>query len=92
MAEANPKSLLREIPSISKILEHDQTKSLIKEYGRDLVVNFCQGRIDSLRAQILGGKDIEKLKSSLDISKFMELVKEDVSSLSGGSLKSVLRE
>ncbi|QRN85125.1 L-seryl-tRNA(Sec) selenium transferase [Clostridia bacterium] len=73
------KEKLRKLPKVDAILLKPEVEAWIKTYGRDLVSATVRGSIDSLRQDILSGKEIENLeietelrtKKSLEKSRMM---------------------
>jgi len=55
MAE-QPATLLRELPSIDRLLNHSRCAALLTRYNRDYVTQKCRVALDHLRAMIRQGK------------------------------------
>ena len=55
MAE-QPATLLRELPSIDRLLKHSRCAALLTRYNRDYVIQKCRAALDHLRAMIRQGK------------------------------------
>jgi L-seryl-tRNA(Ser) seleniumtransferase len=49
-------TLLRELPSIDRLLNHARCAALLTRYNRDYVTQKCRGALDHLRANIRQGK------------------------------------
>jgi hypothetical protein len=49
-------TLLREIPSIDRLLNHARCAALLTRYNRDYVTQKCRAALDRLRANIRHGK------------------------------------
>jgi L-seryl-tRNA(Ser) seleniumtransferase len=49
------KDLLRQLPSVDRLLAHDHTLSLIADFGRPLTLDALRDRLDDLRARIQNG-------------------------------------
>jgi len=49
-------SLLRELPSIDRLLNHARCAALLTRYNRDYVTQKCRAALDQLRANIRQGK------------------------------------
>ncbi len=49
-------SLLRELPSIDRLLNHARCAALLKRYNRDYVTHQCRSALDRVRANIRQGK------------------------------------
>ena len=49
-------TLLRELPSIDRLLYHARCAALLTRYNRDYVTQKCRGALDQLRANIRQGK------------------------------------
>ena len=49
-------TLLRELPSIDRLLNHARCAALLTRYNRDYVTQKCRGALDQLRANIRQGK------------------------------------
>jgi len=49
-------TLLREIPSIDRLLNHARCAALLTRFNRDYVTQKCRGALDQLRANIRQGK------------------------------------
>jgi L-seryl-tRNA(Ser) seleniumtransferase len=72
MADENV-NLLRELPSIDRLLKHKRCAILLSRYHRDFVIEHCRGVLDQLRADIRRGaataideaQVIERLESRL---------------------------
>jgi len=52
----------RDIPSVDLILQQKPAKSLLNEYGRELVLKALRETLDSLRAEIIKGHKIPPIK------------------------------
>ncbi len=55
MADPNA-TLLRELPSIDRLLNHGRCAALLTRYNRDYVTQKCRAALDRLRADIRQGK------------------------------------
>jgi L-seryl-tRNA(Ser) seleniumtransferase len=55
MAEEATK-LLREIPSVDRLLRHSRCETLLKRYNRDYVMEICRDILNALRADLREGK------------------------------------
>ena len=49
-------NLLREIPSVDRLLKHARCEILLTRYNRDYVTQKCREALDQLRAAIRQGK------------------------------------
>ena len=62
--------ILQQLPSVSKVLQHDSVQELIQDYSHPLVVDEIQARLDELRAAIQSGQlsdqDLQQAISDLD--------------------------
>jgi L-seryl-tRNA(Ser) seleniumtransferase len=50
-----PATLLRELPSIDRLLKHVRCESLLTRYNREYVIEHCRGVLDEIRAGIRQG-------------------------------------
>jgi L-seryl-tRNA(Ser) seleniumtransferase len=50
--------LLRELPSVDRLLKHPACERLLQRYNRDYVVHKCRGILDRMRDQIRQSKSI----------------------------------
>ena len=50
-------TLLRELPSIDRLLNHARCAALLTRYNRDYVTQKCRAALDQLRANIRQGKN-----------------------------------
>jgi L-seryl-tRNA(Ser) seleniumtransferase len=48
-------NLLRELPSIDRLLKHVRCESLLTRYNREYVIEHCRGVLDEIRAEIRQG-------------------------------------
>ena len=49
-------NLLRELPSIDRLLKHKRCEILLSRYNRDYVIEHCRAVLDQLRADIKRGR------------------------------------
>ncbi len=55
------KNLLRELPSVDRLLNHPRCRALLAGASRDYVTRQCRALLDELRAAIRAGKAIETI-------------------------------
>src|SRR5262245_6402916 len=51
-------NLLRELPSIDRLLKHHRCENLLSRYNRNYVTDQCRTVLDSLRGEIRNGRKI----------------------------------
>lgn len=68
------KEKLRKLPKVDAVLLKPEVEEWIEIYGRDLVSSEVRGAIDSLRKDILGGREISdlELETKLRVKKSLE--------------------
>jgi len=49
-------NLLRELPSVDRLLKHSQCEALLIRYNRDYIIQKCREILEELRADIKQGK------------------------------------
>jgi len=54
--EERAKNLLRELPSIDRLLKHPKSEPLLTRFNRDYVTEKCREVLDELRQSIRLGK------------------------------------
>jgi L-seryl-tRNA(Ser) seleniumtransferase len=52
------KNLLRELPSVDRLLSHPKSNSLLARFNRDYVIRQCRATLDELRVHIREGKSV----------------------------------
>lgn len=57
--EERAKNLLRELPSVDRLLKHPQSESLLTRFNRDYVTQKCREVLDELRRSIRLGKALD---------------------------------
>ena len=55
-------SLLRSLPSVSNLLEHEEVRSWLESLPRALVVTSVQAAVDATRQAILSGEQTEPIE------------------------------
>jgi L-seryl-tRNA(Ser) seleniumtransferase len=51
-------NLLRELPSVDRLLKHERCEILLRRYSRDYVIEHCRAVLDQFRADIRRGRPI----------------------------------
>jgi L-seryl-tRNA(Ser) seleniumtransferase len=57
---------LRELPAVSRLLEHPATGRLLARFNRDLVVQACRDVLDELRAAMRDGRSLDSAVLEVD--------------------------
>ncbi|MBI2186730.1 MAG: L-seryl-tRNA(Sec) selenium transferase [Acidobacteria bacterium] len=57
---------LRELPAVSRLLEHPTTARLLARVNRDLVVDACRSVLDDLRAAVRNGQPVDPAALEID--------------------------
>jgi len=58
--------LLKELPSVDKVLQQEQIQALVSSCGRDVVTDAVQKAIDSLRKRIIDGEALDESRMSIE--------------------------
>lgn len=83
---SKPKDLLRSIPSVARVLEHEEVRAWMDALPRQTVVAAVQSTLQTLREEVLAGKHEEEL----DLESVLGRVEEAIVERSQPSLRRVI--
>ena len=83
----NDKNLLRDLPSIEKLLLLPEMQELLSSYSRTLVTNVLRSVVSSVREQILSGEIIHQLPSPSD---YASLAVNEIEEITRSPLRTVI--
>ena len=83
----NDKNLLRDLPSIEKLLLLPEMQELLSSYSRTLVTNALRSVVSSVREQILSGEIIHQLPS---ISVYASMALNEIEEITRSPLRPVI--
>ncbi|MBI2087284.1 MAG: L-seryl-tRNA(Sec) selenium transferase [Deltaproteobacteria bacterium] len=74
--EERAKNLLRELPSVDRLLKHPQSESLLTRFNRDYVTQKCREVLDELRRSIRLGKALDD--GALDDERILSRIEKQI--------------
>lgn len=83
-------AILRRIPSVDKILEREDVRSLLREYSRGIVLKAIQKKLEHIRSNILHADGSLIKKDAVDVDCSADDIKLIIQSFSNRHLKKVI--
>ncbi|HKA32882.1 MAG TPA: L-seryl-tRNA(Sec) selenium transferase [Candidatus Binatia bacterium] len=71
------KNLLRELPSVDRLLNHPRCRSLLASTSRDYVTRQCRALLDEIRAAIRAGKTTDAVDDESILARLAELLESE---------------
>ena len=86
----NKQELLRSIPSVDKIIEREDTKALLGEYSRGIVIKAIQRKLENLRRNILNAQEPLSDKEPITVDFPGDEIRGIIQSFSNNHLEKVI--
>lgn len=86
----NKNNLLRQLPSVDKVLKNEKIMILIEKYGREVVTDAVRKSIDIERKRIINMNEVELSNYKMDIAEIMEEINRQIENSSKLNLKKVI--